>query len=752
MKKPNIYVFTTAYDPFIGGAEISIAYVTDRLRSDFDFVVVTARLRKNLARREEKDGLTIMRIGMGHPILDKFFLPFLAPFSLMREFRRLPPALFWCVMVSYAAGAAYIWNLFARRRVPVVLTLQEGDSPRYLMHGRLGLLGLSWRAALSWQPPEVLTGLSAYLIRFARDVGYVGEARVVPNGVDIEEFRPEKSAAARKALRAELGLSKDAKIIISTSRLVEKNAVDTLIEAATLLKHRDTYVVVLGDGPERTKLEELVARHRLQGRVFLLGSRRHEDLPRYLANADIFVRVSRSEGQGISFVEAMAAGIPVIATPVGGIVDFVFDRKTGLLVPPDRPEELAHAIDELLENRGLRGAIAREALTLAEARYTWDRIAEEYREVFENHLSRNRAVLIASGIYPPEVGGTAGVAEMLFRQFKARHWRASLLTYGGKRPGLITVPRYPTGVRHLAAFFVALRALPRHDAVLLLDHFSIGFPVALAARLLGNPYAVRVGGDFLWESYVETRRRALALPDFYQAMPHLSIKERVILSSARWTLQHATRIAFTTEWQREIFLRAYRLSRERTVIIANPCLPLKTARLQPTKEVIYAGRLIFLKNLERLIVALRDVPQLSLALIGEGPEVVSLQRRADLEGLSRRVMIVPPMSQALLRERIARARAVAIPSYSDISPNIALEALSLGTPVILTRYSGYANGEETGVLRIEPDDTGSLRAALLKVADDAAYKKLQKQAATFVSPVTPEDVGGQYESLMEKLL
>jgi glycosyltransferase involved in cell wall biosynthesis len=101
---------------------------------------------------------------------------------------------------------------------------------------------------------------------------------------------------------------------------------------------------------------------------------------------------------------------------------------------------------------------------------------------------------------------------------------------------------------------------------------------------------------------------------------------------------------------------------------------------------------------------------------------------------------------------VATARAVVIPSVSDISPNLALEALASGTPVILTRYSGYPWGRESGVLRVEPDDTASLREALHEVAETASYERLRKNAEKFRCPFGKQEWQAAYDSLIRNTL
>ena len=144
---------------------------------------------------------------------------------------------------------------------------------------------------------------------------------------------------------------------------------------------------MLGIGPDEALLRKLAIYENVSDRVIFLGHIDRTEMPKYLKISDVFIRPSRSEGMGISFVEAMAAGIPVVATQVGGITDFLFDPKqnpdkepTGLYVDVEDPEDTARAVRELLENAGLRERCIQNAKRMVKEKYDWDLIAKNMRE------------------------------------------------------------------------------------------------------------------------------------------------------------------------------------------------------------------------------------------------------------------------------------------------------------------------------------------------------------------------------------
>ena len=173
--------------------------------------------------------------------------------------------------------------------------------------------------------------------------------------------------------------------MITTSRLVEKNAIGDIIEALQYLP-ANVKLLILGAGLEEEKLKSQVPSFNLQDRVIFLGHIESQEVPQYLAISDVFVRPSLSEGLGSSFLEAMAAGIPVIGTPVGGITDFLRDNETGLFCEVNNPKSIAEKVKILLENGALRQKIIANAKELVVKNYDWDLIAEKMQNIFNKLL------------------------------------------------------------------------------------------------------------------------------------------------------------------------------------------------------------------------------------------------------------------------------------------------------------------------------------------------------------------------------
>jgi glycosyltransferase involved in cell wall biosynthesis len=190
---------------------------------------------------------------------------------------------------------------------------------------------------------------------------------VQATGVDVERFASVNSAE-EKRLRLRLGIG-DERVLLSVSRLSEEKNVDFLIDALALLVYRCTIpckLVIVGEGKERDRLRAKLESHSLQDRVLLVGDVPQSELPAFYALADLFVFASRSETQGMVILEAMAAGLPVVAVRSSGINDFVRNGFNGFTTPLVG-EQWAERVELLLADNALRKEFAANASDSAQS-------------------------------------------------------------------------------------------------------------------------------------------------------------------------------------------------------------------------------------------------------------------------------------------------------------------------------------------------------------------------------------------------
>jgi glycosyltransferase involved in cell wall biosynthesis len=275
----------------------------------------------------------------------------------------------WAMMAHSAGIPAAI---FKKRHpeVPYVLTLQEGDPPQEIEKTMRPLWPWFVQA---FTRADMVTAISTFLGAWARSRKFNGPLEIIPNGVDSKKFIGEKIAHERM-------------VLVTSSRLVHKNAVDVIIRALPLLPPY-VQLVVAGTGVEEANLRKLATELKVENRVEFKGFVSHDALPALLHSSDIFIRPSRSEGMGNSFIEAFAAGLPVIATQEGGIADFLFDAKrnpdkptTGWTVDKDSPEQVAMAVKDIIANPEAAARVIETAKSLALSNYDWDLIARSMHE------------------------------------------------------------------------------------------------------------------------------------------------------------------------------------------------------------------------------------------------------------------------------------------------------------------------------------------------------------------------------------
>jgi glycosyltransferase involved in cell wall biosynthesis len=200
---------------------------------------------------------------------------------------------------------------------------------------------------------------------------------VIYNGIDVG---PLPDAAARTRARDVLGVSDDVLVIGTVARLDPVKDLGTLIQAASqMARAMPTLLVIVGDGPERRTLENLAAHVGIGSQVRFLGYR--DEARHWLAGCDVYVNSSISEGVSLTILEAMAAGLPIVATRVGGTPEVV-DDSCGRLIPSRDPATLSMALLDLARHLTLRRDLGRAARRRVETRFTLDRMVREYQDVY----------------------------------------------------------------------------------------------------------------------------------------------------------------------------------------------------------------------------------------------------------------------------------------------------------------------------------------------------------------------------------
>lgn len=376
----RVVMLSNSFPPAIGGIQEHVANLAQALAVQGHQVrVVTVRRNKSERLHDTFAGLKVTRL----PQLN-------VPKTLTTQYLAAATAVLIALrargqadVVHYHtywpdAFTAFVVNKF----VPTIYTAHES---RFLIMSEQGKFRGKLRLAL--KPFQGVLAPSTELLNVARQLGVSSERSVfIPNAVDANKFSP---GVARGSLRSLCHISPDNILILCPRRLVPKNGVEYLIESLPSIRQRfeKMTLVIVGDGPERQKLEARVAELGLQSSVVFLGNKANDDLPRFYADADIVAIPSLKEATSIAGLEAMASARAVVATNVGGLPEIIEDGVNGLLVPPRDPEALSQAIARLIETPGLRNQLGLAARSCVERKFTWEQVATETTRAYERAIA-----------------------------------------------------------------------------------------------------------------------------------------------------------------------------------------------------------------------------------------------------------------------------------------------------------------------------------------------------------------------------
>jgi glycosyltransferase involved in cell wall biosynthesis len=337
--------------------------------------------------------------------------------ALVRLFRRRRPDL----VHTHTSKAGFIGRLAARiARVPIVAHTPHGHV-FYAYHGAATTAAFVWleRIAARWTDRIVVLTERGAGEHLARGIGRASQYVAIPSGVDTAALSAR--APERAAARLALGLPPDAAVVVGVGRLVPVKGFDVLVAALPKVRAAvpSLRVLLVGDGPERPAIESLARTLGVADSLTITGAQ--ADVVPYLAAADVLAAPSRNEGMGRVLIEAMALGVPVVATRVGGIPAVLAGGEFGPLVEPDTPGALAEALIGLLGDPAGREKLAeagrRRAEDFTEAVMV-SRMVRLYRELAE-------ASFLGGGLRPPSEPppGMAPAKPALERRGRARETR-----------------------------------------------------------------------------------------------------------------------------------------------------------------------------------------------------------------------------------------------------------------------------------------------------------------------------------------
>ncbi|MEX0918557.1 MAG: glycosyltransferase family 4 protein [Candidatus Paceibacterota bacterium] len=346
--------------------------------------------------------------------------------------------------------------------------------------------------------------------------------------------------------------------------------------------------------------------------------------------------------------------------------------------------------------------------------------------------SKNKRILIATPLYPPDIGGPATYTALLERELPKWGFTVSVVNFGAVR-------HWPKGIRHLVYGWRVFRAARRADIVYAQDPVSVGLPAMLAAKLSRRKFILRLPGDYAWEQGIQRFGVTDQLTDFAGKKSGYDWRVKIMKRVETIVAAEAKQIVVPSRYLKNIVV-AWGIPAGKIKVIYN-CfdLPMPTStdnqpnltenegKIGPT--ILSAGRLVPWKGFSALIeimpTLLDKYPQGQLYIYGEGPERTKLEERIKNLKLSDNVFLPGQLSQAELLAEISRADIFVLNTAYEGFSHLLLEAMVLGRPVIATAVGGnlelIKNGQ-TGLL-IPYNDKEALKNAIINLTDNRSLAK-----------------------------
>lgn len=381
MPKSNLCIVTHTFLPHVGGIEKVVYEQGKRLLKEYNINVLTSKLYKN--RNYSISGINVQcynsfnigfRLGIPYPIPN------------FNSYRTFTEAIKFSDL-THVHGHPYLSSLIAARLAkkyskPLVVT-QHNTFIQYNNFWNFfeGLNDLTVGKQILKLADKIIVVSNAtrkYVLSLGADSDKIV---VLHNGVDTHRFRPlDKS---KEKIRKKLDISRNSKVALTVRRLVYKNGIDTLLKSAKSVVKKNSNIVflIIGKGPDLSGTKERIQQLELEKNIKLLGFISDKELPAYYNAADFFILPSKSgEGSPLVSLEAMACGLPVIATDVGGIKEIIED-KYGIIVPPDDPDSMEKAILDFSQRK--LTIVKKDLRSLTELKHSWVKNVQKLTKIYE---------------------------------------------------------------------------------------------------------------------------------------------------------------------------------------------------------------------------------------------------------------------------------------------------------------------------------------------------------------------------------
>jgi teichuronic acid biosynthesis glycosyltransferase TuaC len=393
----KVCILTTSYPAYKGHIQSPFVYkLTEALKESKLDVDVVCPFYKGSKKEENWTDIRIHRFkyapfvfmqkltqGGGIPsALKRSFLAKLQmPFFILSFYLRSKKYVKECDVIHAQWALSALIGVFLKKRYhkPLILT-ERGASANLAVKNKLMKMVFKWVL----KNCDFITANNENQIEIMGSLG-VSDAKLkaVPNGFDLNSFKPRNKVKTR----AKLGLAQDKKIILFVGWLIERKGLNYLLDSMSQIKNQNALLLVIGEGLLELKLKEYTKKLGISDQVKFLGSKHPDELPYWMNASDILVLPSLSEGRPNVVGEAMASGLPVIASNVNGTPEFIEDGQNGFLVPAKDSKAITEKLLKLLDSEEMRFDIGKKAHeSIIEKKLTWENCASNYRNIYNKIL------------------------------------------------------------------------------------------------------------------------------------------------------------------------------------------------------------------------------------------------------------------------------------------------------------------------------------------------------------------------------
>lgn len=372
-KNPCICMLIPSFYPLIGGAEQQAGQLARKLVDKGLKVFILTRRIKGTEKFEIINGVSVYRT------FAKFHTIFFLLSSLLFLIRHKDN--YDIIHVHTLDSPVFVACIIKKSlKKKVIVKIRGEKSLLNVLRGYLGKIKLKFIAYNIDYFVTVNKELECKL-----KVMGIGKDRIrmIPNGVDTNDLQPLRTGE-KLALKDKLNLP-HGKISTFVGRLIKGKKVDLIIEVWLKIIElmSESYLLIIGRGPEKEKLKNMIEKCHLYDRVILVGECPHSLVIKYLQASDVFILVSESEGVSNAMLEAMSIGLPVVAAKISGSENIIIDKNNGLLFEAGNKEQLQSKLVKILSEHDYREKLGKEARNTVESKFSFDVVIYKYTTLYK---------------------------------------------------------------------------------------------------------------------------------------------------------------------------------------------------------------------------------------------------------------------------------------------------------------------------------------------------------------------------------